>query len=391
MTDFIDQAESRFEYTQRLRRDFHRHPELAFQEVRTAGIVAAELNKLGLEVSTGIGRTGVIGVLEGGAEGPTVLLRFDMDALPIHEETGAEYASTVDGVMHACGHDGHTAIGLTVANILNSKRKGLAGRIKFVFQPAEEIAGGAESMVVDGALENPRPDQTLALHLWNERPVGWFGVSPGPTMAAAESFHIRISGKGGHGASPQLTIDPIATAAQLTTSLQTIVSRNVPPLDPAVLSVTRIEGGHTFNVIPPYVDMWGTIRYYSQQVEELLHRRMDAIVAGISQASECQIELDFPESVPAVINDPAITTRVKNTTRQLFPEQAIDTDFQVMGAEDMSVFMNEVAGCYFFIGSGNAEKGLNAAHHHPRFDFDERALINAAALMSAAAEDLLKN
>ncbi|MDX1436791.1 MAG: amidohydrolase, partial [Anaerolineales bacterium] len=316
MNDYLTAAEELFDYTQALRRDFHRHPELAFEEFRTAGIVAEELQALGFEVTTGVGRTGVVGVLEGEQDGPTVLLRFDMDALPIEEETGAEYASRVPGVMHACGHDGHTAIGLAVANILNNNRRHMAGRVKFVFQPAEEVAGGADSMLVDGVMDNPRPDYTLALHLWNERPLGWFGVSPGPTMAAAESFSIRIKGIGGHGASPHLTIDPVVAAAQLTISFQTIVARNIRPVDPGVLSVTRVDGGHAFNVIPPFVDMWGTIRYYSEEVRTMIHQRMEEIITGTAVATGCQIELNFPEAVPAVVNDPLVTKTVDQVARR---------------------------------------------------------------------------
>jgi amidohydrolase len=391
MIDFIAQAESLFEYTRELRRDLHRHPELGFQEVRTAGIVARELRNLGLEVSTGIGRTGVVAMLEGAREGPTVLLRFDMDALPIHEETGADYASTVPGVMHACGHDGHTAIGLAVSHILNANRSELAGKVKLVFQPAEEIAGGAQSMLVDGVLENPRPDHTLALHLWNERPVGWFGVSPGPTMSAAEAFQIQVTGKGGHGASPQLTIDPVVAAAQLVTNLQTIVSRNVAPLESAVVSITQIQGGHAHNVIPTSVDLRGTIRFYQPEVGELINRRFREVVDGMAIATACDFKIDIVDTCPAVVNDPEVTERVANLARKLFPDMTVERRFQLMGSEDMSVFMNEVPGCYFFVGSADSSRGLDAGHHHPKFDFDEQSLIYASALMAAAAQEILSD
>nr|MBP7691183.1 amidohydrolase [Anaerolineales bacterium] len=234
------------------RRDFHRHPELGFQEVRTAGIVAQELNRLGLEVTTGVGRTGVVGVLEGDQPGPTVLLRFDMDALPITEANAVDYASETPGVMHACGHDGHTTIGLAVAKLLTPWRARMAGTLKFVFQPAEEGLGGAEAMVQDGVLDRlgPAPERALALHLWNSEPVGWVGATNGPAMAASERFTLTLQGRGGHGAIPHQTVDPVTAAAHVVTALQTIVSRNVNALDSAVISVTMLKAGDAFNVIP---------------------------------------------------------------------------------------------------------------------------------------------
>jgi len=243
MIDFISEAQGLFDYLRTMRRDFHRFPELGFNEYRTAGVVARELNALGLEVSTGIGKTGVVALLEGAHPGPVVLARVDMDALPIQEETAAEYASQNPGVMHACGHDGHTAIGLCVARMLEAHRDELAGTVKFVFQPAEEGLGGAQAMLADGVLENPRPDYALALHLWNEQPFGWLGVTPGLAMAASDRFQITITGRGGHGASPHLTVDPVLAGAQVITALQSIVARNVNPLKSAVVTVTCLTGG----------------------------------------------------------------------------------------------------------------------------------------------------
>jgi amidohydrolase len=230
MPDFVSEAQSLFEYSQSLRRDFHAHPELGFQEVRTAGIVARELNTLGLEIQTGIAGTGVVALLKGAKSGPVILVRADMDALPIVEETGAIYASQNPGVMHACGHDGHTAILLTVARMLHAHRHEFAGTVKFMFQPAEEGLGGAEKMIEGGVLENPEVDVALGLHIWNERPVGWFGIANGPAMAGAEIFKIKVVGKGGHGAAPHLALDPVLVAAQIVTALQGIVARNVAPL-----------------------------------------------------------------------------------------------------------------------------------------------------------------
>jgi len=234
MNDLFREAQGLFEYSQLLRRDFHRHPELGFREIWTAGVVARELSKLGLEVSTKVAKTGIVALLEGNHPGPVVLLRFDMDALPIQEENPEDYASQVPGVMHACGHDGHMAIGITVARMLKNHRMEFNGTVKFVFLPAEEGLGGSVKMIAEGVLENPKPDYALALHLWNECQVGTAVLVPGPFLAGSTSFKITISGRGGHGALPQQTADPVLAAAHLVTSFQSIVSRNVSPLDAAV-------------------------------------------------------------------------------------------------------------------------------------------------------------
>jgi amidohydrolase len=389
MPDFLSEANELFEYAQALRRDFHRYPELGFNEFRTAGVVARELTALGLEITTGVAETGVVALLEGERAGPVALLRFDMDALPVVEQTGAEYASLNPGVMHACGHDGHTAIGLTVARLLHAHRGELAGTVKLVFQPAEEGLGGAPRMIEAGVLQNPRPDFSLALHLWNEKALGWLGVASGPTMAAAEIFKLRLVGKGGHGAVPNLADDPVVAAAQLVSSLQSIVARNVSPLQSAVVSVTTIHGGDAFNVIPSYVELTGTIRTFEPLVRQRVLERFHELVMGLAEAYNCQADVDVQSITPPVINDPWVTARLQTVASNLFPESELDTHYSTMGSEDMSYFMQEVPGCFFFIGSANPEKGLDSAHHHPRFDFDERALPRAAALMASAAVELL--
>ena len=387
---FVSEALELKEFSRELRRDFHRHPELGFQEVRTAGIVSQELKKLGLEVRSGVARTGVVGLLEGGKAGPVILVRFDMDALPIQEESGAEYASQKPGVMHACGHDGHTAIGLTVAHLLSRRQKDLSGSVKFVFQPAEEGLGGAEGMIAEGVLAHPKPDYAFALHLWNEKPVGWFGVTPGPLMAASEVFQIRLIGKGGHGALPHLAIDPITGASQIVSALQTIASRNVSPLRSVAISVTSIHAGETFNVIPQWVELKGTIRTFDSQVRQYVLRRFQEIVAGVGQAMGCQVEINLQMLTPAVVNDAQVAKRVSEVGRRLFPDAAFDDTFQTMVSEDMAYMMQDIPGCYFLVGSANFEKGLDAPHHHPRFDIDEEALPMAAALMSAVIANHLQ-
>ena len=389
MNDFLAEAEALFKYSQSLRRDFHRHPELGFQELRTAGIVARELNEMGLEVTTGIAETGVVALIEGKRPGPVALLRFDMDALPILEETGVEYTSQNPGVMHACGHDGHTAIGLTVARLLHDHRQELTGTVKLVFQPAEEGLGGAERMVSEGVLEQPKPDFTLALHLWNEKPLGWLGIAPGATMAAAEIFRLRIMGSGGHGALPHLAKDPLISAAQIIMAIQTIVSRNVSPLQAAAISVTRVHGGETFNVIPSEVELQGTIRTFEPPVKERVLSRLEEIVTGTAKSLGCHAELEQKSMTPAVVNDPQLAAQVQAVARQVLSTSTLDTTYRSMVSEDMAYMMQTIPGCYFFIGSSNPEKGLDAGHHHPRFNFDEQVLPRAAALMAAAATQLL--
>lgn len=396
MNPFLKQAQELFPYTQNLRRDFHMHPELGFNEIRTGGIVAKELESLGIEVTKGVGKTGVVGFLEGAKPGPTILLRFDMDALPITEETGAEYSSQNSGVMHACGHDGHTAIGLTVAKILNEHKNELKGNIKFCFQPSEEGTngeeiGGALMMMRDGVLDGPKVEKTLALHLWNDKPLGWVHVAQGPVMAGADLFIVKLTGKGGHGAAPETTIDPVVCAAQIITALQSIVSRNVEPLKPAVVSVTSVHSGTAFNIIPQTAELSGTIRTFDPQIRKLVHERFEQIIRGTAQALSCEAEITIKQVTAPVINNADVAASVFQSAQELLPETKIETNsYLTMGAEDMGYMQEKVDGCYFFVGSANHEKKLNYNHHHPKFDFDEQALIKGVALMATAAADLLK-
>ncbi len=372
------------------RRDFHRYPELGFVEHRTAGIVADYLTDLGFNVRTGVAETGVVGLLEGCSPGPTVLLRFDMDALPIHEETGAPYASLHPGIMHACGHDGHTAVGMAVARLLNAHRQELPGAVKFVFQPAEEGLGGAERMIEEGALLDPEPDFSLAFHLWNEKPIGWIGITPGPMMAGAEILEIEIIGQGGHGAHPHETVDPVLAAAHVITALQSVVSRNLDPLETGVVSITQVQAGETFNVIPPKVFIKGTIRTFNPEVRGKVIGRVQKITEEIAGAMGCRASVGVKRLTPPLVNDPAIAEKLQNLTMRIFPDTKLDTEQKTMGSEDMAFFIEAIPGCMFFVGSNNPERGLDAAHHNPRFDFDERALTHAAALLNAATWQLLE-
>jgi amidohydrolase len=368
------------------RRDFHRHPELAFEEVRTAGTVARELGALGLEVSMGVGRTGVVGVLEGATDGPTVLVRCDMDALPIAEANQTDYISETPGKMHACGHDGHTAIGLAVAKMLGARRDQLAGRVKFVFQPAEEIAQGAMAMIDDGVLQSPAPQVALGLHLWNEMPVGSVGLVDGAMMASANTFEINLHGRGGHGAMPDQTRDPLFAGAQLVTALQSIVSRNVSGLDTAALSVCSFNAGFTHNVIPAEARLTGTFRTYRQATNDQIGARLQEIAAGVAAALGVEANVSLRQLTPPLINDAATNRRLREAFEGLDLKTPItwSDDARTMASEDMACILARVPGTFMFVGSANAERELNFAHHHPRFDFDEQALALGAGLLAAA-------
>ena len=387
---FIDDAMQLKDYTIQQRRDFHRHPELGFQEVRTAGIIAKTLAELGLEVTTGVGTTGVVGMLKGQAESPVILLRFDMDALPIQEENAVDYASEEPGKMHACGHDSHMAVGLTVAKLLAARKESIPGTIKFVFQPAEEGDGGAERMVAEGVLENPRPDYALAMHVWNEKPVGWFGLAEGPVMAGSEIFKITVTGKGGHGAAPHRTADPIAASAQMISALQTVTSRNVNPLESAVLSVCKVEAGTAFNIIPQRAVLSGTIRTFEPAVRELVNARFAEIVNGVAGAMGCTAEIEITEVTSPVVNDPAVAHTVADVVSEVLPDATVDKHYQTMGSEDFSFMMRDIPGCFMFVGSANAEKGLDFGHHHPRFNIDEACLPPSAAIIAQSAMTILR-
>jgi amidohydrolase len=390
MTDLYEEAKDLFPYSQAIRRDLHIHPELGFQEVRTSAIIAKELREIGLEVTTGIAKTGVLAMIDGGKPGPVIMLRFDMDALPINEQTGATYASQSAGRMHACGHDGHVAIGLTVARLLNSHRSELSGSVKLLFQPAEEGAGGAETMIQEGSLETPAPIFCLGLHIWNEKPIGWLGIASGPVMASAATFALRLTGRGGHGAMPHQTIDPVVAAAQIISAAQTISSRNIDPQKACVVSFCMLKAGDAFNVIPQTVEVKGTIRTFEPEVEQMAYKRLEEIAHGIGEAMGCKVELIIDNITPAVINDPVVTRAVKHAAQTLFPDHDLDEHGRfTMGAEDFAYYQKKIPGTFFLVGSTNAKKELIFGHHHPKFDFDEAVLPRGAALMTQAALELL--
>ena len=382
--DFRAAAEARFDAMVALRRDFHQHPELGFQETRTSGIVADRLAALGMEVQRGVGKTGVVALLEGARPGPTLLLRFDMDALPITEENDLPYRSQNPGVMHACGHDGHVAMGLTIAEIMAGYQADMAGTLKFVFQPAEEGLGGAFAMIADGVLENPRPDAALAMHLWTPERYGNVRVVDGPCMASSSVFTITVQGKGGHGAAPHLAVDPILAAAQIVVALQSIVSRNVNPQESVVVSIGQMIAGTTFNVIPDRAVLNGTVRSYDMELHRMTYRRILSMAQNMARAFDCTATMETIAIVAAVVNDPLPTAIVRQAAASIMGAEHI-VEHRTMASEDMGYILEEVPGCYFFIGAGDADQGLDFPHHHPRFNFDERAMVDGVAIMAQAA------
>lgn len=373
-----------------IQRDLHAHPELAFEEVRTAGVVADELRRLGLEPRTGIAKTGVSAMIEGQAgDGPTVLLRADMDALPLTEETGLPHSSTVPGKMHACGHDGHTAMLLGAAAVLVSRRARLKGRIKLVFQPAEEHPGGAKPMIEAGVLEHPKVDYALGLHLWAPLPTGIVAVGDGPVMAASDKFEITITGSGGHAAQPSLGVDPVLVGAQVVTALQSIVSRNVPATDAAVLSVTQFHAGEAFNVIPGSAWLCGTARSFNPVIRARLEARMKELVPAVAGGFGASAEVTYNAGYPPTINDRAAADVVRAAAAQVVGCDGVLGLEPIMGAEDFAYFLEAVPGCFFMVGIRNEAKGTGAPHHNARFQVDDDAFGIGIATMVGAAERLL--
>jgi len=368
-----------------LRRDLHQNPELAWAERRTASRVAAFLEGAGLEVRAGVAGTGVVATARG-AGSRTVLLRVDMDGLPIQEQNDVPYTSRVPGVMHACGHDGHTAIGAAAARVLGRRR--LPGVVRILFQPAEEGEGGAQRMIADGALEGV--DVVLGIHLWNELPVGTVGVKAGPLMAAVDRLRIVIHGRGGHGGNPHRAADPVVAAAHVVVALQTVVAREVSPLQSAVVTLGAIHGGQAFNVIPDEVTLTGTVRTFDADVRRGVPERIRRIAEGVASALQCRAEVEVRPGNPAVVNDAGVAALARRAAARVVGEQGVVEPEPTMGGEDMAVYFERVPGCFAFVGSANRERGLDQPHHSPRFDFDEEALAIGCEFLVQAAEEALR-
>ncbi len=377
-----------------VRRDLHQHPELGFEEVRTSGIVAERLRSLGLTPRTQVGRTGVTALIRGAKPGRTVLLRADMDALPIQELNETPYRSQSDGRMHACGHDCHVSILLAVARRLVATSKEWPGQVLLVFQPAEELGGpkgGAEAMIHDGILDDPKPDAAFGLHVWQDLPVGTVGVTEGPWMAAVDEFTVTVHGKGAHGAMPQASTDPVVCLAHMVTALQTIASRNIDPFHPVVVSVTQLRAGTAFNIIPETAWMNGTIRCFDPAVWAQLPGHFERIAQGVAQAHGARAEVLYERGNQPTVNDAAMCRFAREAATAVVGAANVRDDVRTMGGEDFSAFLARVPGVFIAIGSRNESRGLTFDHHHPRFDVDEDSLRIGAEVLLRTARGYLQS
>ena len=383
----VEKAESLAPKLSRIRRQIHMYPELAYQEKRTSEFVAKTLRQAGIEVQTGVAKTGVVGLLRGGAPGKTVALRGDMDALPITEQSTKPYKSRVDGVMHACGHDGNTTTVLGAAMLLAKERRTLRGNVKFFFQPSEEAPpGGAMPMIKEGVLRKPKVDFVIGVHVDPTVPAGRIGLREGPMMAAADDFTLTVLGTASHGAKPHLGVDAIALSAQVITALQTIPSRMINPTHPVVVTIGTIKGGYRQNIIADRVDMEGTLRTLYAADRRKGVKMIDRLTNQITKSAGGGYEFDFRDGYPILTCNTAITSVVRRASQELFGKRSVvEIDEPSMGGEDFAYFVNEVPGMMLRLGTGNKKKGIVHPWHHPKFDIDEKGLWVGAAVMARAA------
>ena len=370
----------------RIRRDLHRIPETAYTEKKTSAYVAEHLRREGLEVQTGIATYGVVGLLNTGRPGPTLLLRADMDALPVTEDTGLPFASTHDGVMHACGHDAHVAMVLVAATVLNRVKDELKGTIKFLFQPAEEGPGGAKPMIDEGVLENPKVDYSIGCHVWPQIPEGTIGVRSGPFMAAMDRFDIKIIGRSGHGAMPHLCVDALEVGTQVVSALQRISSRHMNPLEPAVVTVGMFHAGTAFNIIPGEAQLTGTTRTFNLDIWNSWAERLETVVRGVCESMGADFELKFSKGYPPTINDDSMAEVVRRCAQKVAGEDKVIEPERSMGGEDMSYFLQRSKGCFYALGVGRQEF---TPLHSNRFDLDENVLALGVETHCRIALDLL--
>ncbi|MCD6419883.1 MAG: amidohydrolase [Synergistetes bacterium] len=373
------------DYIVEMRRDFHMHPELKWEEHRTAGVVESELKRYGYDVKRVVD-TGVVAVLHGKKAGSTVALRADMDALPIKEETGLPYASQVEGKMHACGHDAHTAMLLAAAQILSEIRDELEGSVKLVFQPAEEGGWGAERMVTAGVVDDV--DAIFGMHIWATMPSGVIGIKAGALLASVDSFEVSIRGKGGHGAEPYKAIDPIVVAVDLVNAYQKIVTREVAATEPVVISVTTINGGSAFNIVPEEVRMLGTIRTLDEGIREFVVKRMEDIAKGYATAMRCDATLKLvSKPAPPIVNDAELAVFSREVLSDM--GEIVEPDVAMIG-EDFSFYGKKTRSMFLLLGTRNEEKGIVYPHHHSKFDVDEDVLYKGSAIHAILAYEYLK-
>lgn len=373
-----------------MRRHIHQYPELGLEEYKTAEYVSKILFNMDIEVQTGVAKTGVVGILRGAKPGKTVALRADMDALPIQEKTGLPFASARPGIMHACGHDIHTASLLGTAMVLSKLRSELAGSVKFIFQPAEEGPGGASLMAEQGVLEGV--DYIIGAHVRQQIPVGTVGLCSGPILACSDTFDISIFGRSCHGGYPHFGVDAIAVAGQVIGALQSIVSREINPLKAAVLTIASIQGGQdSYNIVADEVKIKGTVRTFDREIRQAMPERIERIIAGITTAMQAKYQLSYHFGYPATVNDEQVTASVRNTVTRIFGQERVTGIEPTMAAEDMSYYLEKVPGTFLFVGSGNEEKGLTTPNHNAKFIPDEGAISIMTEVMTFSAIDLLTN
>ncbi len=383
-------CEKHYEEVAALRRRFHQNPELGHEEFETASVVAKELKKLGMEVTENVEKTGVVGLLKGKHPGKTLMLRADMDALPIQEQADVPYRSIKDGVMHACGHDGHTANLIGVAKVLSQLTEYLHGTVKFVFQPDEEYDSGARAMVEQGILENPKVDAAFGLHLWGSVPEGEVRIKGGPFMAAPDKFVFKIIGKGGHASMPHLCVDPILLTAQAINQIQSIVSRRISPFQSAVISVCSIHAPSEYNTIPDEVTATGTIRSFDVDLRKKIIQEMERTLKGVVEPHGARVEFEVVEdyALPPVVNDEYLASLMKMSALKVLDEDKVkEPEEPVMGGEDFAFFSQVVPSCFFFVGI--AANGQEVLHHSPDFQWEDKNLKTAMLVMSQGAVDYL--
>ena len=372
----------------KIRRDLHRIPETAYTEKKTSAYVIDYLNSLELDVQTEIAQYGVVGLLKAGKPGPTLMLRADMDALPLNEDTGLAFASEHEGVMHACGHDAHMAMVLGAATVFNRIKDELTGNIKFLFQPAEEGPGGAKPMIEAGVMENPKVDYAIGCHMWPDIPEGTIGVRPGPFMAAMDRFDIKIKGRGGHGAMPHLCTDALEAGTQVINALQRIVSRHMDPLEPTVVTVGTFHAGTAFNIIPGEADLSGTTRTFNPDTWDTWEARLEKVVRGVCESMGVDFELKYSQGYPVTINDESAAELVCRCAEKVVGEDRVVVPPKTMGGEDFAFYLQKSKGCFFALGVGREDY---IPVHNPKFDFNEDVMLIGVETHCQIGMELLKN
>jgi amidohydrolase len=373
-TSLREEIQAMKDWLVEIRRTIHAHPELGFEEVETSRLVAEWLGRFGLEITRGVAKTGVVGLLRGKEPGKTVAIRADMDALPMEEPAGCPYGSRIKGVMHACGHDAHTAILLGVARFFASRSDQIRGNIKWLFQPAEEGGGGGRVMTEEGVLDNPKVDAVFGAHVFPTLPIGKVGYNAREGLAATDRFTIRIIGKGGHGAYPHLCKDPILAAGHLLTQLHSIISRDIAPLESGVITVGKISGGTSFNIIPDEVELLGTVRSLIPEVKNELRRRMEQVARGVAETFGVGCKLDYVDGYPALVNDPEMAKLVAEACSEGIGKENVELLKPSMGGEDFAYYLQKIPGAFFRLGIRNEALGIVHPFHSTRFELDEAVL-----------------